>query len=116
MSVHRYLCLKMFALGLTIFKLLKTHTEGMKCVTVADKGAGRCMDPEGNEVNPGKGSGGGPPSPPSGEQDKQLISSRGGGNTLMEQPGRLEDESGVSTGPMLHRVRNTVNNRYSVCK
>jgi hypothetical protein len=34
MNVHRYFCLKMFTLGLTIFKLLKTHTEGMKCVTV----------------------------------------------------------------------------------
>jgi hypothetical protein len=47
-------------------------------------------------VNPGEGNGGGP-GPPSGEQDKQLISSRGGGNTLMEQPGRLEDESSVTT-------------------
>jgi hypothetical protein len=52
--------------------------------TVADEEAGRCLDPEGNGVNPGGGSGGGH-SPPSGEQDKQLISSRGGGNTPMEQ-------------------------------
>jgi hypothetical protein len=51
----------------------------------SDEGAGRSMDPEGNGVSPGEGNGGGP-GPPSGEQDKQLISSRGGGNTLMEQP------------------------------
>jgi hypothetical protein len=63
--------------------------------TVADKEAGRCLDPEGNGVNPGGGNGGGP-GPPGGEQDKQLISSRGGGNTLMGQPGRLEEESGVT--------------------
>ncbi len=47
---------------------------------VADEEAGRCLDSEGNGVNPGGGDGGGPGSP-SGEQDKQLISSRGGGNT-----------------------------------
>jgi hypothetical protein len=38
------------------------------------------MDPKGNGVNPGKGNGGGP-GPPSGKQDKQLISNSGGGNT-----------------------------------
>jgi hypothetical protein len=43
---------------------------------VADEGAGECMDPEGNGVNPGKGNGGGP-GPPRGEQDKQLISNSG---------------------------------------
>jgi hypothetical protein len=47
-------------------------------VRVADKEAGRCLDPEGNEVNTGGGNGGGP-GPPGGEQDKQLISCRGGG-------------------------------------
>jgi hypothetical protein len=73
-------------------------------VSVADKGVGSCMDPEGNGVNPGEGDGGGP-GPPSGEQDKQLISSRGGGNTHMEQPGRLEDESGVTT--RTHRAQST---------
>jgi hypothetical protein len=61
---------------------------------VADKEVGRCLDPEGNGVNLGGGNGGGP-GPPSREQDKQLISSRGEGNTLMERPGRLEEESGV---------------------
>ncbi len=50
---------------------------------------------EGNGVNPSGGNGGGP-GPPDGKQDKQLISSRGGGNTLMEQTGRLEEESGVT--------------------
>ncbi len=44
---------------------------------VADEGVGECMDPEGNGVNPGEGIGGGP-SPPSGEQDKQLFSNSGG--------------------------------------
>jgi hypothetical protein len=73
------------------------------------------MDPEGNGVNPGEGNKGGP-GPPIGEQDKQLISSRGGDNTLMGQPGRLEDESGMTIRTLVHRVRNTVNNHYSVCK
>jgi hypothetical protein len=50
------------------------------------------MDPEGNVVNLGKGNGEGP-GPPSGEQDKQLISNSGGDNTLMGQPGRQEDKS-----------------------
>jgi hypothetical protein len=71
---------------------------------VAYEGAGRCMDPEVNGVNPGEGNGGGP-GPPSGEQDKQLISSRRGDNTLMEQPGRLEDESGMTT--RTHRAQST---------
>jgi hypothetical protein len=52
-----------------------------KRIIVADEEAGRCLDPEGNGVNLRGGNGGGP-SPPSGEQDKQLISSRGeAGNT-----------------------------------
>ncbi len=69
------------------------------------------MDPEGNGVNPGEGNGvnpgegnGGGPGPPSGERDKQLISSRRGGNTLMEQPERLEDESSVTR---THRAQST---------
>jgi hypothetical protein len=67
-------------------------------VSLADEEAGRCLDHERNGVNQrgGGGGNGGGPVPPSGEQDKQLISSRGGG-TLMEQPGRLEDESSVAT-------------------
>ncbi len=68
----------------------------MYIVSVADEGAGECMDTEGNGVNLGEGNGGGP-SPPSGEQDKQLISNSGGDNTLMGQPGRQEDESGMTT-------------------
>jgi hypothetical protein len=48
-------------------------------ITVADEEAGRCLDPEGNGVNPGGVNGSG-----SGEQDEQLISSRGRGNTLVE--------------------------------
>jgi hypothetical protein len=56
---------------------------------------GRCLDPEGNGVNPGGGNGGGP-SPPGRVQDKQLTTSRGGGNILMEQQGRREEESGVT--------------------
>jgi hypothetical protein len=43
----------------------------------------------------GKGMGG--PGPPSEEQDKQVISNSGGDNTPMRQPGRQEDESGVTT-------------------
>ncbi len=72
--------------------------------TVADEDTGRCLDPEGNGVNPGRGNGGGP-GPPGGGQDKQLISSREGGNTLMEQPGRPEDESGVTK--RTHRAQST---------
>jgi hypothetical protein len=63
-------------------------------VTVADE-AGRCLDPERNGVKPGGGNRGGP-GPPGGEQDKQLISSRGGGSTLMEKSGRLEEDSDVT--------------------
>ncbi len=63
--------------------------------SVADEEAGRCLDPEGNGVNPGGGNWGGP-GPPGGLQDKQLISSRGRDNTLMERPGRLEEKSSVT--------------------
>ncbi len=51
---------------------------------MSDREAGRWMEPEGNGVNPGGGNGGGP-GPPSGEEDKQLITSRGGGNSFMER-------------------------------
>jgi hypothetical protein len=50
---------------------------------VSDREAGRCLKPKGNGVNPGGGNGGGP-GPPSGDQDKQLITSRGGGTSLMQ--------------------------------
>jgi hypothetical protein len=51
---------------------------------VSDREVGWCLEPEGNGVKPGGGNGGGP-GPPSGERDKQLTASRGGGNSLMEQ-------------------------------
>ncbi len=53
----------------------------MKVIVVAGKEAERCLDPEGNGVNT-RGENGGGPGPPDGEQHKQLISSRGGGNTF----------------------------------
>jgi hypothetical protein len=43
------------------------------------------VDPEGNGVTMGRGAEGGP-GPPSGEQDKQLICSIGGGETPMGEP------------------------------
>jgi hypothetical protein len=57
--------------------------------TVTEEGAGECVDPEGNGVNPGEGDGGGP-GPPSVEQDYQLISTSGEVETPMGQPGRQE--------------------------
>jgi hypothetical protein len=54
------------------------------------------MDPEGNGVNPGQGNGG-RARPSKRGQDKQLISNSEGDNTLIGQPGRQEDESGVTT-------------------
>ncbi len=62
---------------------------------MSDREAGRYLEPEGNGVNLGGGNGGGP-GPPSGVQDKQLITSRGGGNSLMEQQGRWGEESGMT--------------------
>ncbi len=47
-------------------------------------------------VSSGEGDGGGGPGPPSEEQDKQLISSSGGVETPMGQPGRQEDESDMT--------------------
>ncbi len=66
-----------------------------RVITVSDREAGRCLEPEGNGVNPGGGNGRGP-SPPSREQDKQLITSRGGGNSLMKRQGRREEKSGIT--------------------
>ncbi len=60
-------------------------------LNVADEEVGRCLDPKENGVNPGGGNGVGP-STPGGSK----ISSRGGGNILMEQLGRLEEEFGVT--------------------
>ncbi len=73
-------------------------------IIVSDRKAGRCLEPEGNGVNPGGGNWGGP-GPPSEEQDKQLITSRGGGNSLMEQQGRQEEESGMTK--RTHRAQST---------
>jgi hypothetical protein len=53
--------------------------------SVSDRGVGCCLEPEGNGVNPRGGGNKGGPGPPSGEQDKQLTSSSGGDNSLMEQ-------------------------------
>jgi hypothetical protein len=64
-------------------------------IIVADEEAERCLNPEGNGVNLRGGNGGGLGSPDE-EQDKQLINSRGRRNTLMEQTGRLEEESGMT--------------------
>ncbi len=66
-------------------------------LNVADKGAGECVDPEGNGVNPGEWDGGEGPGPPSKEQDKQLISNNGGDEIPMGQAGRQEDESNVTS-------------------
>jgi hypothetical protein len=73
-------------------------------ITVSYEGVGECVDPEGNGVNPGEGDGGGP-SPPSEEQDKQLISNSGGHKTPMGQPGRQEDKSDVTSRP--HHAQST---------
>ncbi len=62
---------------------------------MSDREAGRCLEPEGNGVNLGGGNGGAP-GPPSGEQDKQLITSRGGGNSLMERQRRWVEVSSLT--------------------
>ncbi len=51
--------------------------------SVSDKEVGCCLEPKGNRVNPGGGDEGGP-APPSREQDKQVTTSRGGDNSIME--------------------------------
>jgi hypothetical protein len=63
--------------------------------SVSDREAARCLEPEGNGVNPDRGNGGGP-GLPSGEQDKQLFTSREGDNSLMEQREWREEESGMT--------------------
>jgi hypothetical protein len=45
---------------------------------------GYCLEPQGKGVNPGGGDEGGP-GPPDREKDKQLIASREGVNSTMEQ-------------------------------
>ncbi len=49
----------------------------MSSVTVLDWGVSECVDPEGNGVNPGRGTEGGP-GPPNEGLDKQLDSDSGG--------------------------------------
>jgi hypothetical protein len=83
--------------------------------SVADGGMGECVDPEGNGVTMERGAEGGA-GPPSGEQDKQLICSGGGGKTSWE------NQEDSKTGPMrhqeliTHRVHNIVKpDRCSCC-
>jgi hypothetical protein len=82
---------------------------------VADEGAGECMDPEGNGVKPGEGNGEGPAF-----QAESKISSWSA--TVEETTlswGNQEDRKTSPVwqqGPIIHRVRNIVNNHYSVCK
>ncbi len=64
--------------------------------TVADRGMGKCVDSEGNGVSMGKGAEGGP-SPPSREQDKQLICNSGGDETPMGEPGGQQDGSDATS-------------------
>ncbi len=52
--------------------------------SVSDRKVGCCLEPKGNEVNPGGGNVGGP-GPPDREQDKQSTASREGVNSTMEQ-------------------------------
>ncbi len=61
-----------------------------------DGGISKCVDPEGNGANTGKGAGGGP-GPPSEGIDKQLSSDSGGDKTSMGQPGRQQDKSDVAS-------------------
>ncbi len=52
--------------------LREAISPGPSMGSVADRGVGGCVDPEGNGVTMVRGAEGGP-GPPSGEQDKQLI-------------------------------------------
>ncbi len=65
-------------------------------IIVADRGLGGCVDPEGNGVTMRRGAEGGP-DPPSGEQDKQLICSSGGGKTPMGEQGGQQDGSDATS-------------------
>ncbi len=63
------------------------------------------MDPEGNWVIMGRRVEGGP-GPPSGDQDKQLVCSSGGGKTPMGEQGEQQDGSGVTS--RAHHAKTTV--------
>jgi hypothetical protein len=65
---------------------------------------------------PGRGPGGGGPGPSSEGLDKQLSSDSGGDETPMGQSGRQRDESDVHQKPIMHRVRNIVNDHCLMCK
>jgi hypothetical protein len=65
-------------------------------IFVADRGMGKCVDPEGNGVSLGKGAEGGP-GPPSEEQDKQLICNSEGDVTPMGEPGGQQDGSNATS-------------------
>ncbi len=56
----------------------------MKILSVSDREVGCCLEPMENGANLG-GEGEGGPGPPSGQQDKQSTSSRGGDNSIMER-------------------------------
>jgi hypothetical protein len=87
-------------LSISIYILVHIYA----AVSVSDGKEGRCLEPEGNGVNPGKGSGGGP-GPPSKEQGKQLSANRGGDNSFMEQQDGREGKSGVTR--RTHRAQRT---------
>jgi hypothetical protein len=69
------------------------------------------MDPEGNGVAKGRGAEGGP-SPPRGEQDKQLVYSSGGGESPMGKQGEQQDGSDAT--PRTHHAQSTYCNHCSV--
>ncbi len=62
---------------------------------MSDRKVERCLEPEGNGVNPRRGNGGGP-GPPNREQDKQFITNRRGDNIFIEQLEGREEESDVT--------------------
>jgi hypothetical protein len=55
--------------------------------TVPDRGAGRCLGPEGNRVSLGEGGEGGP-GPPGSKEDKQSVLIEGRGNMEKEEEER----------------------------
>jgi hypothetical protein len=73
-------------------------------VSDSDREVGWCLEPKGNGVNPGGGSKGGP-GPPSGEHDRQLTTSRGGDNSLMEHEEDGKRSQAIQRGPIVNRVR-----------
>ncbi len=60
-----------------------------------DRGAGRCLGPEGNGVNLGEGGEGGP-SPPESKEDKQSVLNEGRVNMEREEEERDEERTGTN--------------------